>query len=138
MTNLRTENQIVRNVAMAHRIGHQIPPINRSISENLPKKNIDPDATAGQVLRRRHRFEHFEGAQFSHAARLFAQVGLTSWPAISKLGEESRKFLRGDLRKVRKCSARELSLPSIFPPFTRAKSRAEHRLRAAANLLLEN
>ena len=75
-------------------------------------------------LGRRHRFEHFRSSDFGQAARLFAKVGFTSWPAIAKLDEETRKFLREDLRKAHKCSARELSLVNdIFTYYENEKPR---------------
>ena len=57
-------------------------------------------------LGRRRRFEHFKTSDFAQAARLFAKVGFASWSAIAKLDEETRKFLREDLRKAHKCTAR--------------------------------
>lgn len=68
-------------------------------------------------LGRRHRSERFKNAHFAQVARLFAQVGFTALSPIAKIDEETRKFLREDLRMARKCSARELSLIQDISPF---------------------
>ena len=61
-------------------------------------------------LGQRNRFAHFKNSQFGDAAKLFVKAGFYSWTAISKMDDETRKFLREDLRKKFHCSALELSL----------------------------
>ena len=61
-------------------------------------------------LGERIKFAHFDRKHFSSAAELFAQAGFSSRTAISNLVDETRRFLRGDLRKKYKCSALDISL----------------------------
>ena len=63
-----------------------------------------------KILRAKPSFRTLQNTHFAQSARLLAQVGFASWPAIAKLGEEDRKFHREDHRKAHKCSALELSL----------------------------
>ena len=60
-------------------------------------------------LKGRSRFSQVEKSQFSDAAKLFVKFGFRSWKAISKLDDETRKFLRQDLRKDGR-TAKELAL----------------------------
>ena len=53
------------------------------------------------------------------ASRLLDKFGFASWPAVARLGEETRKFHREDLRAVRKRSGRELSLVGDILSFLR-------------------
>ena len=67
-------------------------------------------------LGRRHPVGHFKNAQFSQAARLFDQVGFTSWRAIGGPGE--------DVGEIRKCAARDLSLANeIYAFYAHEKQR---------------
>ena len=75
-------------------------------------------------LGKRSKFAHFDKRHFSSAAKLFVQAGFSSWTAISKLDDETRRFLREDLRKKHKCSALDLSLINdIFAHYENEKPR---------------
>ena len=76
-------------------------------------------------LGKRHRFAHFRGKQFLIAAALFVRAGFASWSAITKLEDETRKFLREDLRGKFKRSAIDLSL--INDVFTHYENEKPHR-----------
>ena len=49
-------------------------------------------------LGKRRRFAHFRPKQFSSADRLLIMAGFAPWSAITKLGDETRKSLRDDIR----------------------------------------
>ena len=77
------------------------------------KRRSDTTATLTKEmhssLKGRSRFSHVTREQFSEAAKLFVKFGFSSWKTISKLDDETRKFLRQDLRKDGR-TAKELSL----------------------------
>ena len=52
--------------------------------------------------------------QFAEAAMLFAKFGFSSWKTISKLEDETRKFLRQDLRKDGRTSKELALINDIF------------------------
>ena len=77
-------------------------------------------------LGRRSKFTHFDKKHFSSAAKLFVRAGFSSWAAISKLDEETRRFLRGDLRGKFRCTALDLSLINdIFTHYENEKTAAD-------------
>lgn len=46
----------------------------------------------------RNKFKDFSRREFIEAASLFADSGFDAWKQIRLLGDETRKFLMGDLR----------------------------------------
>ena len=64
--------------------------------------------------------------QFLSAATLFVKAGFAPWSAIAKLGDETRKFPREDLRGKFKCSAIDISL--INDVFTHYENEMPHRI----------
>ena len=85
------------------------------------KRRSDTTATLSKEmyssLKGRSRFSHVSKGQFAEAAKLFAKFGFSSWKTISKLDDETRKFLRQDLRKDGR-TAKELALINdIFPHY---------------------
>ena len=77
-------------------------------------------------LGRRAKFTHFDKKHFPSAAKLFARAGFSSWTAIAKMDEETRRFLRGDLRGKFRCTALDLSLINdIFTHYENEKTAAD-------------
>ena len=76
-----------------------------SSSDSEDSDEMKADKLARQMvgsLGKRSKFAHFDRKHFSSAAKLFAQAGSPSRTAISKLGDETRRFIREDLRKIYK------------------------------------
>ena len=66
-----------------------------SPSDSEDSEEMKTDKLVRQMmssLGKRIKFAHFDRKRFSSAAKLFAQAGFSSWAAISKLGDETRRF----------------------------------------------
>ena len=50
-------------------------------------------------LEGRSNFNHFRAHRFQEAGRLLSKAGFQDWGTISKRDEQTRKYLREDLRK---------------------------------------
>ena len=50
-------------------------------------------------LEGRSKFNHFRAHHFQEAGRLLSKAGFQDWETISRLDEQTRKYLREDLRK---------------------------------------
>ena len=61
-------------------------------------------------LAHRTRFKGFAKKHFVDADDLLVQAGFSTWRKIAKLDDETRKSLRGDLRKNQKRTAAQLCL----------------------------
>ena len=93
-------------------------------------KSDKPTRQMVSSLGKRSKFAHFDRKHFSSAAKLLAHAGFPSWAARSKLGEETRRFLMGDLGKEFKCSSLDLSLISdIFCSLRKWKTAQEFLTR---------
>ena len=103
----------------------------RSSSSHSGTSSVDKDTKVALMadqmrenLEGRSKFTHFKSHHYKDAALLFTQCGFDSWETISKLTEETRKYLREDLRKVHKCTANQLSLINeIFSHYELDKGR---------------
>ena len=110
----------------------------RSLSRSS-SENSDPKDTARvkrklsndmrDSLAQRTRFKGFTKKHFIAAADLLVTAGFSVWGKIAKLDEETRKFLREDLRKNQKCTAAQLCLINdIFAHYENEKpSRSSDR-----------
>ena len=67
------------------------------LREQRIRKSGAPD---GENLSKRYRFAHFRPKRLICEDRLFIKACVARCAAITQLGDEARKFLRGDLRGI--------------------------------------
>ena len=99
----------------------------RSVSSSSTEDSAIPHLADAmfESLEGRSKFSNTSRTQFHRTAKLFVSAGFTSWKTISKLDDETRKFLREDLR-ANGCKASELSVANdIFAHYETEKDRAK-------------
>ena len=90
----------------------------RSSSVSQPNDPVHREMRLASEMRKRldgrSKFDHFRAHHFQEAGRLLSKAGFLDWETVSKLDEQTRKYLGEDLRSAG-VTAIQLSLINETP-----------------------